>query len=70
MLHAAGFMQIMKELMSAIVWNFDNECCMYSCCPAGPGKDALLSIFESALDMEKVEDIHVFNTGSQVLAAN
>ncbi|KAH9374074.1 hypothetical protein HPB48_005343 [Haemaphysalis longicornis] len=61
MLHAGGFRQTTEELLSAIVCNIDVENCMCSRCPACPGKDALMTILESALDMDKVEDFHVEN---------
>lgn len=40
--------------MSALVRSVDNEGCL-----ACPGKDALMSISENALAMDKIEDIHV-----------
>ncbi|KAH9366226.1 hypothetical protein HPB48_001745 [Haemaphysalis longicornis] len=59
MLHATGFGKTTEELTPEIVCNIDDEDCVCSRCPACPGKGALLSILESALDMDKVEDFHV-----------
>lgn len=55
-LRGHSFGQTTEELLSPIVCNIKNENGMCSCCPVNKG--ALLSILGSALDMDKVQDIH------------